>query len=610
MVRRRVPIRPALIAVALGGCFVPVLAQDSLAPPAEIPDTGEKVPDHSSDTFEGWETEALADNAKHQLEILRAYCQDPATRAAFDPAALAAPSFTTTPLRPGKLLELRVDASFEIRRLQDSSSPEPLQGEGPAILTQALHELVGAFAPDAPLRTLIKITGVTLSPSLASTSVFFHVDGPAADQGLREINGAWTCDWSGSAGGHPKLLSLRLTAFEETTYVNSSGTLFSDCTEAAFSGNPSFNLQLRPGLDHWLARVDSRLGLVVGGWNGLAVGDADGDGLDDLYLCQPAGLPNLLYLQQPGGTLRDITAGSGTDWIDSTTAALWVDLDNDGDQDLVVALPQGLIFQENTGGGVFVVRRAEVFTGGIPYSLAAADYNRDGNLDIFAACYNRRGLDRNRSLARPVPYHDANNGGRNVLLRNEGGFAFRHVTRETGLNVNNERYSYAAAWEDYDNDGDLDLYVANDFGRNNLYRQDAAPDGGVRFTDVAEQTGVLDIAAGMSAAWGDYDNDGFMDLYVGNMFSSAGNRIATQDQFLAGSAPDTRSLFLRHARGNSLFRNLGSRGNLGFEDVSVETAVTLGRWAWGSVFSDLNNDGREDLLVANGFITQPDTGDL
>ncbi|HUF63132.1 MAG TPA: VCBS repeat-containing protein [Verrucomicrobiales bacterium] len=612
LVWRRISIWPALLALALGGFVAPAAAQDPIEPRPEIPDTGEEVPDHSSDTFEGWETEAVADDAKHQLDILRAYCQDPAARAAFDSAALAAPSFTATPLRPSELLDIRVGASFAIRRLQDGVRLDPLEGQGPALLTEALDELLSAFAPGTPLRTLIKITGVSLSRDLATTSVFFHIHGPAADQGLREINGAWSCDWPAAADGHPQLLSLRLVAFEETTYVNPRGTLFSDCTEAVFAGDPSFEFQLRHGLDHWLARIDSRLGLVVGGWNGLAIGDADGDGLDDLYLCQPAGLPNLLYLQQPDGVLRDASAGSGVDWIDSTTAALWVDLDNDGDQDLVVALPQGLMFHENTGRGVFAVRRAEVLTGGIPYSLAAADYDRDGNLDLFASCYNRRGLDRNRSLARPVPYHDANNGGRNVLLRNEGGFVFRHVTRETGLDVNNERYSYAATWDDYDNDGDLDLYVANDFGRNNLYRQDPAPGGGVRFTDVAEQAGVLDIAAGMSAAWGDYDNDGFMDLYVGNMFSSAGNRIATQDQFLAGSNPDTRSLFLRHARGNSLFRNRGpdSKGAFLFDDLSVESAVTLGRWAWGSIFCDLNNDGREDILVANGFITQPDTGDL
>ncbi len=89
----------------------------------------------------------------------------------------------------------------------------------------------------------------------------------------------------------------------------------------------------------------------------------------------------------------------------------------------------------------------------------------------------------------------------------------------------------AASWEDYDQDGDLDLYVANDFGRNNLYRND---DG--QFVDVAAEAGVEDISAGMSVSWGDYNNDGQADLYVGNMFSSAGNRVTYQRQFSSDRA--------------------------------------------------------------------------
>ncbi|MCP4731572.1 MAG: VCBS repeat-containing protein [Roseibacillus sp.] len=91
------------------------------------------------------------------------------------------------------------------------------------------------------------------------------------------------------------------------------------------------------------------------------------------------------------------------------------------------------------------------------------------------------------------------------------------------------------------------------------------------------------------------------------MFSSAGNRITFQDQFKPGGDPTTRALYQRHARGNSLFRNLGSGR---FEDVSISSGTTMGRWAWSSLFVDLDNNGWEDLLVANGFITQEDPGDL
>ncbi len=182
------------------------------------------------------------------------------------------------------------------------------------------------------------------------------------------------------------------------------------------------------------------------------------------------------------------------------------------------------------------------------------------------------------------------------------------MTRETGLDDDDRRFSYACSWEDFDRDGDPDLYVANDFGRNTLYRNDFEGQGkAVRFTEVAAESGVTDLAAGMSASWGDFDNDGLADLHVSNMFSSAGNRISESARFLPDHDATTRDVFRRHARGNSLFRNLGSAK---FADVSADAGITLGRWAWGSQFVDLNNDGWKDIVVANGFITQEDSGDL
>ena len=139
--------------------------------------------------------------------------------------------------------------------------------------------------------------------------------------------------------------------------------------------------------------------------------------------------------------------------------------------------------------------------------------------------------------------HDANDGGKNSLFRNQiaadGTWRFTDVTRDEGLDVNNQRWSFAAAWDDFDNDGDLDLYVANDFGRSNLYRNDGAdserkdgPKGASRrFVDISESAQIEDSAFGMSIAWGDYDRDGWMDIYISNMWSSAGNRITYQNRF-------------------------------------------------------------------------------
>ena len=265
-------------------------------------------------------------------------------------------------------------------------------------------------------------------------------------------------------------------------------------------------------------------------------------------------------------------------------------------------LKWSLVVHENDGLGRFRLA-ATIETKFNLMSLSAADYNNDGKLDLYVCGYSPGPEGSPTDIfANPVPYHDANNGARNFLLRNDGEFSFTDVTEAVGLDVNNRRFSFAAAWEDFDNDGDLDVYVANDFGRNNLYRND-----GGNFTDIATEAGVEDIAAGMSVSWSDYDHDGKMDLYVSNMFSSAGNRIAFQNQFKPDADDDTLQLLRRHARGNSLFRNTGDGR---FEDVSVDAGVTMGRWAWGSVFTDLNNDGWDDIYVTNGFYTSEDSGDL
>ena len=266
----------------------------------------------------------------------------------------------------------------------------------------------------------------------------------------------------------------------------------------------------------------------------------------------------------------------------------------------------GIVLAANQGDGRFEYQTL-LPTADDLMSMSAADYDGDGLLDLYVCTYYQNSSDGPQSRSSGVVggdfvYHDSNSGGPNSLFKNENAFNFRNVTTETGLDQNNLRWSLAASWEDYDSDGDQDLYVANDFGRNNLFRND-----GGKFVDVAAQSGVEDSASGMAVTWGDYNRDGNMDVYVSNMFSAAGNRITYQDQFKPDAPTEVRKRLQRFARGSTLMKASGSGS---FDDVSEAAGVAIARWAWGTSFADLNNDGWQDILVANGNITGEDPGDL
>ncbi|MFQ5491079.1 MAG: FG-GAP repeat domain-containing protein [Phycisphaerae bacterium] len=546
-----------------------------------------------------WDTEVFNENASKQLKALGKLLAHPDQISPGDLSALAVPSYEGSTLRPRALNVVFDDGSVTVRRVMPKSDTPPAPNEtrsGLAGLGESLGELAGAFAGAADLRTKFKVVQVQPQGESVTTEVYYESAGHSAGRSVQQ-RATWDCRWLTPDPGHlPQLTGIQVSDHTEVVGPAAGGELFADCTEAVLATNPSFAEQIVPGLDHWRARITPTLGIGFTGHQGLTVGDVNGDGLDDLYLCQPGGLPNRLFVQNVDGTATDVSAMAGVDILDYTLSALILDIDGDGDQDLVVATATDVFFLRNDGTGVF--QPASVAPLPNVLSITAADYDNDTDLDVYVCCY----VDPDVKNSNPLPYHDANNGRRNVLLRNEGDGQFIDVTGQVGLEVNNRRFSFSASWEDYDNDGDVDLYVANDFGRNNLYRNDSG-----FFTDVAADAGVEDISAGMSVSWADYNNDGLMDLYVSNMFSSAGNRITYQRRFKPAADRKIRAQFQRHARGNSLFEN---RGDGTFADVSAQAGVTMGRWAWSSNFIDFNNDGFEDLLVANGFVTNEDTKDL
>ncbi|MGH9407670.1 MAG: FG-GAP-like repeat-containing protein [Terriglobia bacterium] len=385
----------------------------------------------------------------------------------------------------------------------------------------------------------------------------------------------------------------------------SASPMFEDITEASLAQVQSFSRQLARGTDYWRTVLDGACGIDIYGNYGVAAGDFDNDGRDDLYICQPAGLPNLLYRNRGDGTFEDVTEHAGVGVLDSSPGALFADVDNDGRQDLIVVRGTGPLLFLNQGGDTFRLKPDAFRFAGNPQGsftgAAIADYDRDGWLDVYFCLYSYyQGPDRYRY---PAPYYNAENGPPNFLFRNNRDGTFADVTRAARLDRNNHRFSFACGWCDYDQDGWPDLYVANDFGQKNLYHNN----GDGTFTDRATEAGVLDTGAGMSVCWLDYDNDSWQDLYVADMWSAAGLRLTGLTSFMEDAPRAVRELYRKHSMGNSLFRN-DARG--AFTDESAPSETSMGRWAWSSDAWDFDHDGYPDIYIATGMISGPKEEDL
>lgn len=418
-------------------------------------------------------------------------------------------------------------------------------------------------------------------------------------EGLRYRVGQWKQTWADG-----KL--LRHEPIEEIL-VTSPGPLFEDVTSSIFGKVESFSAQMLRGVPYWRARLDSASGIDVYGNNGIAVGDIDGDGWDEVYVCQPGGLPNRLYKNRGDGTMQDITEQAGVGVLDNTTSALFLDLRNIGRQDLVVItatapllfLNHGGTFRHKPDGFKFKSEPHGTFTG-----VAAADYDLDGRVDLYLCTYIY--FQSEDQYRYPVPYYDSRNGPPNFLFHNgltaDGGGFFDDVTASSQINENDDRYSFAPAWCDFDGDGWPDLYVANDFGRGNLYKNERG-----RFRDVAASAGVDQVGPGMSAAWFDYDADGRPDLYVSNMWTASGQRVVEDKAFQAAPTQALRDAYRRHCQGNSLYRN---RGDGTFESIAAAEGVEMGRWAWSSDGIDFDNDGSPEIYNTCGMLTNSSQADL
>jgi len=329
---------------------------------------------------------------------------------------------------------------------------------------------------------------------------------------------------------------------------------------------------------------------------GVAVFDYDNDGWMDIYFVNGSTLDDVragkchtgkLYHNNHDGTYTDVTAKSGLTHCGWGFGVAVGDYDNDGWDDLYVTYLSGGILYHNNHDGTFtdVTAKAGVGnTGNWGTSAAFGDYDNDGNLDLYVANYVALDLDHLPAFGegpfcqyRGIPVSCGPRGlkgARDRLYHNNGDGTFTDVTEK--LNIDPESYyGLGVLWLDYDNDGCLDLYVANDSSPSLLYHNNCH--GG--FDEVGAQAGVAYSAdgrpqAGMGIDSADYDHDGWPDIVKTN-FSDDSNNLYQND-------------------GDGTFTDMA--GPAGFGPISIPY---LG---FGVKFADLDNDGWPDIFVANGHV--------
>jgi hypothetical protein len=368
--------------------------------------------------------------------------------------------------------------------------------------------------------------------------------------------------------------------------------------------------------------VHLKFGVMEHGFGGVSAVDYNNDGLPDIFFSD--GRRCRLFRNNgvtAGGTITfsDVTRQAGLDGIDQANAGIFADVDNDGYEDLfIVRYLAPCKFFHNNGDGTFTDRSAEMGLDLIAPCMTACflDYDRDGFVDLYIGVYGNAFTDIPR-----LPFF-AQNGGRNRLYRNNNGRGFIDVTEASG--TGDTGWTLAVAAGDYDNDGYPDIAVANDFGKKCLFHNNH--DG--TFTDTAVHAGVLDFSGGMGVAFGDFDDDGNLDLYTSNINSNQrwfgedmtvrqymNNVLRTKWALLdAGQYWNVYKLLGSRwtdvgtmiGKGNSLFHNNGDGTFIEIKDSHTNRAG----WGWGVALFDMDNDTKLDIFAANGWISNTPNTDL
>lgn len=331
--------------------------------------------------------------------------------------------------------------------------------------------------------------------------------------------------------------------------------------------------------------------------NGAAVADYDGDGAPDIYMGTGqtradwlAGTPtrsNVLFRNKGDGTFEEVAAAAGVDLKAWTLGSYFVDYDGDGDQDLFLTNWGANVLYRNDGDGTFSDVSKQAGIGALQNLSASAafgDFDRDGDLDLWVTSYCVYDMAHPPAEGRTMIWRGIEvfmgpmgyEAQRDELYLNNGDGTFSEVSRDAGVDIEEAHFGLGIVLSDFDLDGDLDVYVANDSVANGLWINDSTKESGLHFRDAAFESGVATNEsaaeqAGMGVDAGDYDGDGAFDLIVTNFSHDF----------------------------NTLYRNMG---DLLFLDTTFEAAFSdsFSKLAWAAKWLDYDNDGALDLVIATG----------
>jgi hypothetical protein len=491
--------------------------------------------------------------------------------------------------------EVRLDADWvHVFRQEFASRPHAPESPDSDRFLARLMEYRGLFSNEKP--PTVKLALMALAPE-------DRAEGNGVWRGMCQLR-MWG-EQTGKIGGPAEVilyLAFRIPRPTEETLTKGHWLLACTLNQAQVAQAPvclmrevaaERGIDVGDFYDNWPANGNHTT------TGGVYLCDYDRDGILDLLITDLN--RHVLYKGLPGGKFRDVTTEMGLppalpDLGNTAVMAAFVDLDGDGWEDLIL----GDRIYRNEGGRRFVdyTSRTNLRLPRDAAGIALADFDRDGRIDLYVT---RPGKDKADS------WLDGKSGDTkgNQLWRNLGDWRFADVTASSGTD-GGQRSTGTAVWLDANNDGWPDLYVINEFGNGVLLLNR----GDGTFRQQLLVNGPGDFGS-MGVTCGDIDNDGNIDLYVANMYSKAGSRVIGNLQPDAYPA-EIMAKMRRFVVGSQLYRNQGATKGSDppsptFEPLGKQYQVAAVGWAYGAALVDLDNDGWLDLYATCGFISQSRT---